>query len=156
MRARVLCCILIFTSPGFSHAIDVEAEAQKLLAVHESFKAAHLRSDPAAVLQRLADDYVRVSRGEIEHPDPDSMAVGMRSYLESTRFTQYRDLREPIVKVSADGTLGWIIVQLRAEGTQTDASGKERSLDFVCAWISLFEKQGGEWVNIGDVSTFKQ
>ncbi len=65
------------------------------------------------------------------------MAEGMRSYLGSTRFTEYEDLRPPIVKVSADGTLGWVMVQLRARGVHTDEGGAEKPLEFVCAWISL-------------------
>lgn len=148
-----LCALLLLTAAG--EGADLEAEKRELLALHEEFKAAHVRGDADAILERLAEDYVRVGRGVVSHPEPGAMASRMRDYLGRTTFTEYRDLRPPLVRVSADGTLGWVIVELRARGVQTGADGKEEPLDFTCAWISLFEKRDGEWVTIGDVSTFR-
>jgi hypothetical protein len=59
---------------------------------------------------------------------------------------------EPIVSVSADGTLGWVVVQVRARGVQGDA---KEPLAFVSAWIELYEKRKGRWVRVGNVSNFK-
>ena len=115
-----------------------------------------MRGDADAILQRLAAEYVRVARGEVTHPDPDDTASRMRDYLGRTTFSEYRDLRPPIVRVSDDGTLGWVIVELRARGEQAGPDGSNEPLEFTCAWVSLFEKRDGEWVITGDVSTFRQ
>jgi hypothetical protein len=98
---------------------------------------------------------VRVGRGEVSHPEHADMAARMEDYLGRTTFSEYRDLREPIVRVSEDGTLGWVIVELEARGVQKTPGGAEEPLEFVCAWISLFEKREGEWTMVGDVSTFR-
>jgi hypothetical protein len=148
-------CALLLLFPAAGGAADLEAEKRKLLALHEEFKAAHVRGDADTILQRLAEDYVRVGRGEVTQPEHGDMASRMEDYLGRTTFSEYRDLRPPIVRVSDDGTLGWVIVELQARGVQVGPEGEEEPLEFVCAWISLFEKRDGEWVTTGDVSTFR-
>lgn len=148
-------CALFVLLPAVGATADLEAEKRRLLALHEAFKAAHVRGDAGTILQRLAEDYVRVSRGEVTHPEHGDMAFRMEDYLGRTTFSEYRDLRAPIVRVSDDGTLGWVIVELQARGVQAGSDGTEEPLEFVCAWISLFEKRDGEWMMTGDVSTFR-
>jgi hypothetical protein len=43
-----------------------------------------------------------------------------------------------------------------SEGVSQDIEQKRvtQTLDFTCAWVSLFEKREGRWVMTGDVSTF--
>jgi hypothetical protein len=148
-----LCALLLLAAAG--EAADLEAEKRKLMALHEEFKSAHLDGDADTILARIAGDYVRVARGEVSHPRRDDMAARMEDYLGRTSFSEYRDLRDPIVRVSEDGTLGWVVVELRARGVQKTPEGAEEPLEFVCAWISLFEKREGEWMMVGDVSTFR-
>jgi ketosteroid isomerase-like protein len=138
-----LCALLCLAATG--EAEDLEAEKRKLLALHEEFKAAHVVGDADTILARIAEDYVRVARGEVSHPRHDDMAARMQDYLGRTTFSEYRDLRDPIVRVSEDGTLGWVIVELQARGVQRTREGTEEPLDFVCAWVSLFEKRDGAW-----------
>lgn len=67
-------CALYLLFPAAGGAADPEAEKQKLLALHAEFKAAHVRGDAETILRRLAENYVRVSRGEVTHPEPGDMA----------------------------------------------------------------------------------
>jgi len=71
-------CALFLLFPAAGDAADVEAEKRELLALHEEFKAAHVRGDAETILQSLAEDYVRVSRGEVTHPEPGDMAFRMQ------------------------------------------------------------------------------
>ena len=154
MKLQILGALLLL-SPVVAGGGDVEGERQALLALHEEFKAAHVRGDADAIVRRLAEDYVRVSRGRVTHPPLGDMAARMRDYLGRTTFSEYRDLEPPIARVSADGTLGWVVVELEARGVQVGPDGREEPLEFVCAWVSLFEKRAGEWTMVGDVSTFR-
>ncbi len=76
------------------------------------------------------------------------------AYFEASEFQTYGDMVPPVVKVSADGTLGWVIAQVEVAGAQAVADGESASLAFVSAWIELYEKRGGEWARIGNVSNF--
>jgi hypothetical protein len=60
-----------------------------------------------------------------------------------------------VVTVSDDGTLAWLVCQVRIEGTRTPPSGEPRPVDSTWAWIELYEKREGEWVRVGNVSNMK-
>jgi hypothetical protein len=59
------------------------------------------------------------------------------------------------VTVSRDGTLGWVVVQVEARGVQRTADGTREPIAFVSAWIEMYEKRGGRWFRVGNVSNFR-
>ncbi len=130
-------------------------ETQRLLALHQAAMNAHLHSDVEALLINESDDYVVANRGEITHPTKEDRRQKLGPYLEATTFEIYRDQVPPIVHVSEDGSLGWVIVQVYARGEQRIASSKTAPLEFISAWIELYEKRDGTWLRTGNVSNFK-
>ena len=130
------------------------AEAQ-LLALHAEGLRAHLESDIDLLLRPEEDDYTISSQGKVTHPDRNARRQGLGPYLEATRFSVYRDQIPPVVKVSKDGSLGWVIAQIEARGEQTEPDGTVAPLEFVSSWIELYEKRDGRWLRIGNVSNFK-
>ena len=76
-------------------------------------------------------------------------------YFQSAQFTAWDDAEPPIVRVSADGNMGWMIVRVRIAYTETDASGKKNE-NTVGAWMSAYEKQDGTWIMTAVTSTFGQ
>ena len=131
------------------------SDTKQLLALHEEVLRAHRESNVELLLAAEQDDYVVANRGEITRPDRKARREGLGPYLRQTRFSQYADKVPPIVKVSSDGSLGWVIVQVEARGEQTTSAGGVKPLEFVSAWIELYEKQGGRWRRVGNVSNFK-
>ena len=99
------------------------SDAQQLLALHEEVMRAHRESDVDLLLKAEGDDYVVAGRGEITRPDRNARRERLGPYLTATRFSTYADKVPPIVKVSSDGSLGWVIVQVEARGEQTAPSG---------------------------------
>lgn len=149
----MLALALTSCAPGTDRR-GAEDEAQLLL-LHEEAMRAHRESNVDLILKAEEDDYVVSSRGEVSHPNREERRQFLGPYLESTRFSVYRDLIPPVVKVSADGSLGWVVVQVEAKGEQTQPDGTVAPLEFVSSWISLYEKRNGRWVGIGNVSNFK-
>lgn len=131
------------------------SDREQLLALHEQGLRAHRERDVAMLFANSSDDFVVVSRGGVFTTTRAKSTENMRAYIESTKFSVYRDTIDPIVKISQDGTLGWVICRIEAKGVQTTAKGEE-PIEFVSAWISLYEKRGGKWVAIGNVSNFKE
>jgi hypothetical protein len=153
-RSILLAAILALAAglPGQSAPSDEQA----LLSLHATILRAHRENDLPAWMAAEADRFVLVNRGEITYPTKAERESVMAPYLKKTKFREYRDLVPPIVRVSKDGSLGWLIAQVAAAGVQTDASGKEKPIAFTAAWIELYEKQGGRWVGVGNVSNFKE
>ena len=133
--------------------VDTASDRARLLALHEEAMEAHRKSDVELLLQADVEDAVVASRGEISHPTLEQRRQMLGSYLQRVRFAEYVDVVAPVVHVSADGTTGWVIAQVRAKGTEVSGAG--RSIQFESAWIELYEKRGGDWRRVGNVSNFK-
>lgn len=153
-----LCLVLALGLPAFAGASDAPGAAKaiaELRALHEKVMRAHRESDVEVLLEDEAADYVVANRGEITRPTIPQRRERLGSYLRASRFTEYRDLVEPVVGVSADATAGWVIVQVTARGRQSLAGGGEAPVEFTSAWIELYEKREGKWWRTGNVSNFK-
>ena len=152
--AAVALSIVISRSESQSPDPPLEAELE-LLALHEEAMQAHRESNADLLLQSDARDFVSVNRGEIARPTLDTRRERFRQYLSTTRFSEYVDLVPPVVRVSKDGSLGWVIAQVRGVGVQTTQDGGSKPLAFESAWIELYERQGDKWARVGNVSNFK-
>jgi hypothetical protein len=149
----MLALTILSCAPGTTRRDS--GDEDQLLLLHEEAMRAHRESNIDLLLEAEEDDYIVSSRGEVSHPDRDARRQFLGPYLESTRFSVYRDQIPPVVKVSRDGSLGWVVVQVEAKGEQTEPDGTVVPLEFVSSWISLYEKRSGRWVRIGNVSNFK-
>jgi len=131
------------------------SDEESLRALHAKVLRAHRESNVDLLLEGAADDFIQANRGEIRRPTLEERRARFAGYLGRTTFEVYRDLAEPIVKVSRDGTLGWVIAQVEGRGVQATEAGAKEPVEFVSAWIELYEKRGGRWVSIGNLSNFK-
>lgn len=137
-----------------THATTTD-DYQQLLALHQKVLEAHLRRDAELLLMDESDDYVVGSRGEVHTPTLAERRSRLTPYLQRTVFDVYRDTVPPMVKVSADGTLGWVLVQVLVQGKQETDSGEWLPLEATWAWMELYEKRNGVWLRTGNISTLK-
>jgi len=132
-------------------APDRKAEADALLALHEGVLAAHRNGDLETWMTLEGDGYVSANNGTMTFPSAAERRAGREPYLAATIFTVYRDLKPPVVRVSDDGTLGWVIAEVEVNGMNV-TEGVETKVEVVWAWIELYEKQSGTWKMVGNVS----
>jgi hypothetical protein len=129
--------------------------AAELRGLHEKVMRAHRESNVEILLEDEAADYVVANRGEITRPTIQQRRERLGAYLKATKFSEYSDSVEPVVSVATDATLGWVVVQVTAKGTQLTDKGEAVRIEFVSAWIELYEKRGGRWLRTGNVSNFR-
>ena len=110
--------------------------------------------DIDALLAPQAEDFVLLNRGEISQPSREQRRAFLGPYLAATTFEFYRDATPPLVKVSRDGSLGWVVAQVEARGFAVTPQGERKPVEFEVAWIELYERRGSEWVSIGNASSF--
>jgi hypothetical protein len=152
---RVMLVALTLTLAGCQASPDPEALRADILGLHKALIDAHLNKDVDFFVQDISEDYLSVSRGEIRAPTVAEIRATFDSYLNNTTFTEYRDLREPIVGYSKDGSIAWSIVQVRVAGRSAMSDGPEREFDSTWAWITLYERQGDRWIRLGEVSSLR-
>ena len=135
--------------------IDFDLLKEEILSLHKASIAAHLEKNIPFFTQDVSDDFVTVSRGEISKPTKEETNIMFTNYLENTEFSEYRDLQEPIIGFSKDGSMAWSIVQVKGIGKRKIEDGTIADLDFVSSWMMLYERQGDKWVKLVNASSFK-
>jgi hypothetical protein len=126
-----------------------------LLELHQKIIQCHIDGNVDEWLSMESDDFVAANRGDILHPSKQDRANQREPYLSHTTFKIYKDVQPPIVNISDDGTLGWLIAQVEVSGTQQIEDKESVDFSVVWAWIELYEKQDGEWLCVGNVSNAK-
>jgi len=134
---------------------DIESgDLSQILALHEKVLQAHRANDVNMLMEDASDDYVLVTSGEVIYPTADERALRFGEYFAITTFDKYEDSIAPVVRVSDDGSLAWLIARVSVSAVQ-EVSGQEQALEFISAWIELYEKRDGRWTQTGNVSNFK-
>ena len=129
---------------------DYEAEA---LAVHAESLRAHRDGNWQWFGEAMTEPTWNVSKGAVKTSTREQTLERFRNYLPHARFDRYEDIGEPIVRVSKDGTLAWVIATVRIEGQMKSGPEAGASLNSTWAWILLLERQGDRWMRVGTVST---
>ena len=134
---------------------DFAALKEEILALHKASIDAHLEKNIPFFTQDVSDEFITVSKGEIYKPTKEETNTMFTNYLENTEFSEYKNLQEPIVGFSKDGSVAWTIVQVKVVGKRK-MDGEEVDLDFVSSWMMLYERQGDKWVKLVNASSFKE
>ncbi|NIP26051.1 MAG: hypothetical protein GWO38_20085 [Phycisphaerae bacterium] len=127
-------------------------DKDQLLALHRKAIEAHLQNDIEMLLKDDAEDFIMSGRGAVSWPSKGEIRQRLGPYLKATTFDVYRDEIEPVVKVSKDGTLGWVVCQVYVRGEQDIGGGEIANIEFDSSWIELYEKRNGRWLRVGNIS----
>ena len=76
-------------------------------------------------------------------------------YLRNAKYYEWDDVEEPIIRISNDSSMAWMITRTRVPRVQTKADGAEQEEKFVYAGIMTYEKRDGRWLRVANVSTFE-
>lgn len=132
-------------------APDLDVLRGELRALHEASVQAHLDGDADFFARDLADDYLVVSGAEISRPSAEEVRAMFGGYLSSIDFDRYETTDGPIVGVSDDGSVGWIITQVEVDGRSV-TGGDTLSLMYASAWLTLYRRVEGRWIMQANVS----
>ena len=134
---------------------DYKKIKEEISALHKANINAPLEKDISFLTQNISDPYFVVKNGEISRPDFGEIKSNFNDYLKHTTFTEYREVEEPLIGYSNDGSIIWAVGKIKVQGVSKMDDGTEKSLDFTCAWITLYKCVNDKLIRLGDVSTFK-
>jgi hypothetical protein len=126
------------------------------LRLHKSNRKAHFKTDADALLEKSPEEMISVSRGKINRPSKDDARKMFTGYFRDAKYYEWDDVEEPIVRISNDASMAWMITRTRVRRVQKKADGAEQEEKFVYAGIMTYEKRDGRWVRVANVSTFEQ
>jgi hypothetical protein len=149
----LLCHLVTLAAHGQSSA-DLTREHAELSRLHAADREAHFRTDVDLLLHRSVERMISVSEGEIRQAGKADRRRSLTEYFRDARYSAWDDLEAPIIHISKDASMAWIITRLKVQRTQQDSSGSEREEQFVYAGIMTYEKVNGKWMKVANVSTF--
>ena len=149
--AGLLC---IAPTRQLKHA-DAETAKAELLALHQADRRAHFHHDVDALVASLPPEFIYVRDGKIQTQTKVDLRKRFTEYFQGAEFSAWDDLEPPIIHVSPDGQMGWMVVRVKVVYSKTDAAGKRTQEQSVIAWMSVYEKQEGKWFHMVNASTFE-
>ena len=153
-KQHLIFIIIMFSIlAGCKQNPDKEELKSQILELHQKLIDAHFEKNLNFFTQGLSDNFISVKNGEITKPTLQQISASYKDYINNTTFLEYRDLQEPIIGFSEDGSIGWSIVQVKVMGDQNLEDGTVRKIIFVCAWLTLYEMSDSGWRILTEVST---
>jgi hypothetical protein len=117
--------------------------AATILQLHENARRAHLQSDVSIMADGWAQEVVSSSRGELSVNRKEAIVEMFDKYLRQVRYSEWRDVEPPLVRVSPDGKVAWMAVRLVATLTPTADPAKVES--FKSSWVATYERRDCRW-----------
>ncbi len=143
-------------SPAANRDADESASAKaELLAVHQAARRAHLNRDVDFIVAGMGPEFTTVHEGDIRVMSREDVRKQFTEYFRGAEFSAWDDLEPPVIRISPDGNMGWMIVRVRIAYTKTNPGGATSKEDTVMAWMSAYEKHDGKWLLVANATTSK-
>lgn len=134
---------------------DLEAEKESLLEIHRRDRQAHFDRDVDLLLSHSASEFISVTNGQIHRSTPAEVKAFFQEYFKGATYYEWDDLEPPIIRISADASMAWMIVRTQVRRTtQLEGPEEARETKFIYAGIMTYEKRDGKWLRVANVSTF--
>lgn len=151
-----LCiCFLLAVVPVAAQKPDLEKEKAQLLRLHAQAREAHFKTSVTLLQADAPEQFITVNGGRIDRITPDDEREFFEDYFRGATYLEWDDLEPPIVRVSSDASMAWVITRVKVRRTKKEESGAEREQSFTYAGIMTYEKRDGKWVRVANVSTFE-
>ncbi len=133
---------------------DLEAEKQKLLALHQEQQDAHLNENARQLVDQGAENAISINRGKISRAAKDSTILRFESYFGKIEHKKWEDLKPPEIHFSEDGSMAYMVVDKLVVITYTNDKGDPIEETTHFAWVNIFRKQAdGQWKSVCVAST---
>jgi hypothetical protein len=135
--------------------MDSEQEKARLLHLHESALRAHLENDAKAFLAQYASEWYDVRNAGVRLRTKEEAFPSIERYFKRTHFSDISEIGAPIIHLSTDASMAWVVGAIQVRATQDGSDEQEQDFSFQCAFVSIFEKHEGEWAQVVDASSFQ-
>lgn len=154
MASRICLALLVASCYGKSE-VDLNHEREKLLALHALDRQAHFNLDAESLSVNTIDTFIYVGDGKINYIRKADQINGFKEYFKDATYSKWDNLEEPIIQISEDGTVAWMITRVEVARAHVDSLGNQKSINFIYAGIMTYKKENGEWAKQANVSTFE-
>lgn len=142
---------LVAMALSVAPACPITDARANLLALHESARQAHLKGEAGPLAAHTADRLLLAENGSLRVQTKAQVSEFFAGYFKRVRYREWRDVSEPVVRVSPDGRMAWMAVAVEARYSQVDKPA-EGEKGFKSSWIATYERDGCAWLMTGIAS----
>lgn len=124
---------------------DLAADRAELLRIHDLHRQAHVERRADLLVSTFADTFRSISGGTVDAPTRADSRERFQAYFDRSTFLAWDDLAAPIIRISPDGRMAYVIVQKEVRVTTPDGSGAVSEAHTEYAWLEVYEKDDGVW-----------
>ena len=132
----------------------LQSQQDALLEILRDDRKAHLTTDASLISSHVADSLVEVYAGEFNTRSRSQVEASFRAQLDDATYEMWEDVVPPVIRLSADATMAWVIRRVAVRRRAADASGQSMIQQFTSAYTATYEQQKGEWRMTSVTSTF--
>ncbi len=132
-----------------------EQEKARLLQLYKSSLRAHFDTDAKTFLAEYASQWYEVRNAGVRLRTKAEAFPAIEQYFKRTHFYDISEMAAPIIHISTDASMAWVIGDIRVRASQDGSDEKEQNFSFRCAWVSIYEKHEGEWAQVVDAPSFQ-
>jgi hypothetical protein len=148
----ILLLVACAVSASAQPSADLEKEKAELR-IHKSDREAHFKTDVEGLLENSPEEFISVGRGKINRSSKEDARKMFTGYFRDAKYYEWDDVEEPIIRISKDASMAWMITRTKVRRVQKKADGAEQEEKFVYAGIMTYEKRDGRWMRVANVST---
>jgi hypothetical protein len=125
MRSITLTLALCLSAPTLARGQtpDLAWERAELLRLHAADREAHFRTDAKLLMEGSGNEMISVRDGQVRRISKAQRLAVLADYFRGARYQEWDDLEEPIVHLSRDASMAWMITRLKVRRLQRDSSG---------------------------------
>lgn len=155
MKLNILCFGLpLFLLFSCNSTIDINKEKGRILKLHEKQKDFHINKNADSLVGQFSDDFYSINKGVISKPSKEESISMFSNYFNSVDFIKWDDKVPPIINVSSDGQMAYVIVdKLVVLSYKSQSKIVTDSTNF--SWVSIYKKYNNQWKHDCIISTNK-
>lgn len=138
-----------------STAASASGPTVAIQAILDADRTAHLTGDASLIASNLDATVVEVSGGAKEIRSREEIETFFRQRFDAVDYSTWRDTEPPTIRISAGGTMAWVVRSIYAELEVVDSDDRPgRSVEFSSVYTSTYELRDGLWKMTSVTSTF--
>lgn len=128
--------------------MDVERDKAEILRMCETTRRGHLEGDAGKLLAQYAPRWEDLRDGTVIVRTIEEELGRSAEHLAGTHYLARDDVNSPRVEVLADGTMAWLLGEVRARAMRKEQDGSEREIAYRCAWLQVYARRDGPWTAV--------
>ena len=146
-----LCLLALLGIAACGPRPDLDADRAVLLRLHDQARIAHL--EKRVSLMAFPDSLLEIAKGAVRVRSAAENQARFQAYFDRSTIEEWADLAPPVIRISPDGQMAYVVVQKSVRLIAPDSSGVVRPEHTIYAWLEVYEKRSGQWTLTVVVST---